>query len=111
VTLHPATLAIPWILEEDWPKWSVVERDVPSYQRWVELFDKNLKLAEAKGWPYQRVAVRPDPFLEWCKTNQRAADRYARSVYAFLLLTKRWGPGLEPPPNDKKINTPIETLA
>jgi hypothetical protein len=96
VTPHPATLAIPWILEEDWPKWSAVERDIPSYQRWVELFDKNLKVAEAKGWHYKRVAVRPDPFLEWCKVNKRAADRYARSVYAFLLLSKRWGPGLEP---------------
>jgi len=91
-------LAIPWILEEDWPKWSAVERDIPSYQRWVELFDKNLELAEAKGLAYERVAVRPDQFLEWCKVNERAADRYARSVYAFLLFSKRWGPGLEPPP-------------
>ena len=82
----PPKLALPWILEEDWPQWQAVDRDIPSYEKWVELFDKNLKLAEACGWPYERVSVRPDPFNEWCKANQRTVGKFDRNVYALELL-------------------------
>jgi len=81
------------ILEEDWPHWTSVDRDIPSYARWVELFDKNLKVAEARGWPYERVPVRPDAFNEWCKTNKLSADKYNRSLYALKMLQN----GQKPP--------------
>jgi len=91
VTRSPPKLALPWILEEDWQLWQSVDRDVPSYARWVELFEKNLKLAEASGWPYERVSVRPDPFNDWCKANQRTVGKFDRSLYALELLRKEKG--------------------
>jgi hypothetical protein len=86
VTRSPPKLALPWILEEDWPQWQAVDRGIPSYEKWVELFDRNLKLAEACGWPYERVPVRPDRFNEWCKANQRIVGKFDRSLYALELL-------------------------
>jgi hypothetical protein len=88
VTRIPPKLALPWILEEDWPQWQAIDHNVPSYGKWVELFDKNLKLAEAHGWPYARVSVRPDSFNEWCKANQRTVGKFDRNVYALELLRK-----------------------
>lgn len=86
VTRIPPKLALPWILEEDWPQWQAIDHNVPSYEKWVELFDRNLKLAEAHGWPYARVSVRPAPFNEWCKANQRTVGKFDRNVYALELL-------------------------
>ena len=85
----PPKLALPWILEEDWPQWQAVDRGVPTYEKWVESFDKNLKLAESYGWPYERVPVRPDPFNEWCKTHKRTAGKFDRSLYALEILRGR----------------------
>jgi len=96
VTRSPPKLALPWILEEDWPQWQAVDHGIPSYEKWVELFDKNLKLAEACGWPYERVPVRADRFNEWCKANQRIAGKFDRSLYALeLLRTSRSTPPVE----------------
>ncbi|MBL8893353.1 MAG: hypothetical protein JNJ53_02065 [Rhizobiales bacterium] len=89
VTRTPPKLALPWILEEDWPQWQAVDRGVPTYEKWVESFDKNLKLAESYGWPYERVPVRPDPFNEWCKTRKRTAGKFDRSLYALEILRGR----------------------
>ncbi|MFO0992660.1 MAG: hypothetical protein U1E67_12115 [Hyphomicrobiales bacterium] len=94
MTRTPPKLALPWILEEDWPQWQVVDCGVPTYEKWVELFDKNLKLAESYGWPYERVPVRPDPFKEWCKTHKRTAGKFDRSLYALAILRER--PAAEP---------------
>jgi hypothetical protein len=63
-----------------------VDRDVPTYEKWVELFDKNLRVAESRGWPYERVPVKPDDFNEWCKANQRRGEKFDRSLYALELL-------------------------
>lgn len=95
MTRTPPKLALPWILEEDWPQWQAVDRGVPTYEKWVELFDKNLKLAESCGWPYERVPVRPDAFNEWCKTHQRTAAKFDRSLYALEILRGR--PAAQPP--------------
>jgi hypothetical protein len=84
----PPKLALPWILEADWPQWQSVDNGVPNYGKWVELFDKNLKLAESYGWPYERVEVRPDRFNEWCQANQRTVGKFDRSLYALELLRK-----------------------
>lgn len=94
MTRSPPKLALPWILEEDWPSWQEVDRGVPSYAKWVELFEKNLKLAEACGWPYERISVRPAPFTDWCKANQRPVGKFDRSLYALELLRK--GNGTQP---------------
>lgn len=101
----PPKLALPWILEEDWPQWQAVDQGIPSYEKWVELFEKNLKLAEACGWPYERVSVRPDRFNEWCKTNQRTVGKFDRSLYALELL--HTGGGAEaklPSSKDAKVS-------
>ena len=102
----PLKLALPWILEEDWPQWRSVDRDVASYQRWLELFDKNRKVAEAYGWPYERVPVRPDPFLEWCKVNKRAAGKYDRCVYALSMLHESQGNAPANAPLDMPASEP-----
>ncbi|MBL8906241.1 MAG: hypothetical protein JNM20_06145 [Rhizobiales bacterium] len=91
MTRTPPKLALPWILEEDWPRWQAVDRGVPSYERWVELFDRNLKLAEACGWPYERVPVKADAFNEWCQANRRAPGKFDRSLYALELLRNNRG--------------------
>lgn len=89
MTRIPPKLALPWILEEDWPLWQAVDRGVPTYEKWVECFDNNLKLAESYGWPYERVPVRPDPFNEWCKAHKRTAGKFDRSLYALEILRTR----------------------
>ena len=86
MTRTPPKLALPWILEEDWPQWQDVDHGVPTYEKWVELFDRNLKLAESYNWPYQRVPVRPQAFNDWCKANQRTIGKFDRSLYALELL-------------------------
>ena len=86
VTRTLPKLALPMILEEDWPQWRAVDKDIPSFEKWIELFDKSLKVAESRGWPYERVAIRPDAFHDWCKSNQRAADKFNRNIYALKML-------------------------
>jgi hypothetical protein len=82
----PPKLALPWILEEDWPQWQAIDRGVPSYEKWVELFDKNLRLAESYGWPYERIPVRPAQFEAWCKANKRSPMKFDRSLFALAIL-------------------------
>lgn len=100
MTRTPPKLALPWILEEDWPQWQDVDHGVPTYEKWVELFNRNLKLAESYNWPYQRVPVRPEPFNEWCKANQRTIGKFDRSLYALELLRTGGSAQLELPSSE-----------
>lgn len=100
MTRTPPKLALPWILEEDWPQWQDVDHGVPTYEKWVELFNRNLKLAESYNWPYQRVPVRPEAFNEWCKANQRTIGKFDRSLYALELLRTGGSAQLELPSSE-----------
>jgi len=85
-------IALPWLLEEDWPKWSELDARLPAHEQWLVTAERDVETARRLNLSWQKVIVRPDPFVVWCEVLKRPVDKYNRSIFAAVLSGQ---PGLE----------------
>jgi hypothetical protein len=69
------TIAVAWLLEEDWPTWREMDSQLPDFQQWLEKIEGAEKKLASEGTQTARVVVRPDKFIEWCRENGKAIAR------------------------------------
>ena len=70
-------------LEDDWPKWSFLDPELPEYRDWLERFWSYVEKLEEAGTPYERVIWSPDKFADWCRGYGCKPDREGRRRYAL----------------------------
>ena len=77
------SLSIPWIREEDWPRWCSIIGLIAEYQSWLGQAETNVKEREALGYNVMKVILDPDEFLEWSGYNvEGRTDSMARAAFA-----------------------------
>jgi hypothetical protein len=93
---HPPNtrVGVAWYFEDEWQSLrdGAADPEVlePTYQEWVQVFEKGLRdLAEAGVVP-ERVEVRVAALGAWCLKHHRKLDGAARSEFVAELLRSRY---------------------
>ena len=100
--MPPHTIAIAWLLKEDWPRWLAIDHEFPpDYNRWLRRIEELLAQFELYGTPFEKIAIDPDEFLDWSRLNGGEVDFKARAKFATALskskLANRKNPDIAGP--------------
>ncbi len=89
----PDALGIAWYSREDWPKLKALAADPgiieETYDEWLQVAERIRRQLRAQGLEPERVEVKVDALLEWCREEGRPLDAAARSAFVAELLRRR----------------------
>jgi hypothetical protein len=87
-------VGIAWYFEDEWQslRESAADPEVlePTYQEWLQVFEKGLRDLADAGVVAERVEVRVVALREWGLKHHRALDGAARSEFVAELLRSRY---------------------
>ena len=83
--------AIPWLKEEDWPRWRLIDPELPPYDRWLAKVNRFVAEAQKKSIVAEKISVDPDVYADWCKGKGKPINRNTRAEYAAAQLMSRTG--------------------
>src|SRR2546426_11458667 len=84
------SLSIPWIREEDWPRWCSIICLKAEFRFWLGQAETNVKEREALGYNVVKVMLDPDEFLEWSGYNvEGKTHSMARAAFAAYKSMRR----------------------
>jgi len=81
-------VAVAWLRKEDWPRWRMIDPELPTYAEWHIKTEGVLKMLTSRGQTVEKITIDPGAFVAWRATNWRgdADGRAARSAYAAAIL-------------------------
>ena len=85
------TLAVAWFRQEDWPAWLAIDPEFqPDYDHWLKRSEQAVLDHADPRYVLEKVAVDPDDFLEWSRTNAGGnVGQHARAGYAAVVLPRQ----------------------
>ncbi len=85
--------SIAWFQPEEWHKLKETVADPSTlddcYEDWRKSATSTINELRANGQKVEKISIKIDRLLEWCKENNREPDSKARSEFAALLSQKR----------------------
>jgi len=86
----PTKVAVAWLRKEDWPRWRLIDPELPPYAEWHIKTEGVMKMLTSRGQAFEKIAIDPGAFVAWraTTTNWRGGGdgRAARSAYATTIL-------------------------
>ena len=84
---------IVWYTEVEWKKMKKIsidsERLENSFQEWKEMAQKTLSNMKATGIVGEKVFIKAEEFLIWCKIHSLPVDASSRSRYVSEIMSRR----------------------
>lgn len=84
---------IVWYNEEEWKKIKRIsvdsERLEDSFQEWEEMALRTLADMKATGIDGEKVFIKAEEFLIWCKIYSLPVDASSRSKYVSEIMSRR----------------------
>jgi hypothetical protein len=86
-------VGVPWLSEQDWPKWTEIDPEMLPYGVWRAKADDAIVELQSRGIAPVKIDVGPHAFADWCRIGGKPSDRHSRCEYAAVRL----GVGATPP--------------
>jgi len=88
--MMPTKVAVAWLRKEDWPRWRLIDPELPPHAEWHSKTEGVMKMLTSRGQAFEKIAIDPGAFVAWraTTTNWRGGGdgRAARSAYATAIL-------------------------
>jgi hypothetical protein len=82
-------VGVPWLSEQDWPKWTAIDPEMLPYDVWRAKADAAIVELESRGITPVVIDVGPGEFAEWCRVAGKLSDKHSRCEYAAVRLRGR----------------------
>jgi hypothetical protein len=88
-----SNVGIVWYTKEEWQKMKEIssdsERFENTFKEWEQMANKSLIDMKASGIVAQKVFIKTDEFIVWCKIHSLSFDASSRSKYITEILSKQ----------------------
>src|SRR5260370_35808030 len=68
-TVTTIRVGVPWLSEQDWPKWTEIDPEMLPYDVWRAKADDAIVELESRGIAPVEIAVGPRAFADWCRIS------------------------------------------
>jgi hypothetical protein len=86
-------VGIVWYTKEEWQKMKEISSDAEilenSFKEWEQMANKSLVDMKASGIFAQKVFIKTDEFIVWCKIHSLPFDASSRSKYITKIMAKQ----------------------
>jgi hypothetical protein len=80
-------VGVPWLSEQDWPKWREIDPEMLPYEIWRAKADDAIGELRDRGVAPVMIDVGPREFADWCRIAGKPSDRHSRCEYAAVRLS------------------------